>query len=246
MAGKNIKAQFIMYNYLETTEFKQDIPYPTTDIFELPKNSDVPQLRDVLSDGRETVIIGNVEKSKDFVTPQGDNPYGFKGTCGLVSVTGVLRQFGQEHITEADVVKYAVEHRPPLCNVSNNMELSGGTTPEQLSKLLGDAGVSARPEMLGSLDVLAQRVSEGRGVIIGVNAGHLWDNAQYLENGQANHAVVVTGVAKDPNTGKIQGFFINDSGAPNADRGKFIDANQMQNAWTNTGAQAIVTNGTYV
>lgn len=235
-----------MYNYLQTTKFRQDIPYPTTDIVELPKNSDVPHVRDVLADGRETVIIGDVEKSKDFVTPQGDNPYGFKGTCGLVSVAGVLRRFGQEHITEADVVKYAVEHRPPLCNVSNNMELSGGTTMEQQAKLLGDAGVSARPENLGSLDALAQRVSEGRGVIIEVNAGHLWNDAQYLENGLPNHAVVVTGVAKDPNTGEIQGFFINDSGTPNADRGKFIDANQMQKAWADTGACAVVTNGTYV
>ncbi|GJD19175.1 hypothetical protein RIVM261_041310 [Rivularia sp. IAM M-261] len=236
-----------MYNYLQTNEFRQDIPYPTTDVAELPKNSDVPQFRDVLSDGRETVIIGDVEKSKDFVTPQGDNPYDFRGTCGLVSVAGVLRQFGQEHITEADVVKYAVEHRPPLCDVSNNMDFSGGTTMEQQAKLLGDAGVSARPERLGSLDALAECVSEGRGVIIQVNAGRLWNNdPQSFDNGQANHAIVVTGVAKDPNTGEIQGFFINDSGAPNADRGKFIDANQMQDAWVSTGAQAVVTEGTYV
>lgn len=234
-----------MYNYLQTTEFRQDIPYPTTDVAELPKNSDVPQFRDVLSDGRETVIIGDVEKSKDFVTPQGDNPYGFKGTCGLVSVAGVLRQFGQEHITEADVVKSAVKHK--LCYVDkNNMDFSGATAPEDQAKLLSNAGVSARLETLDSSDDLAQRVGEGRGVIIQVNAGHLWNDAQYLESGQANHAVVVTGVAKDPNTGEIQGFFINDSGPPNADRGKFIDANQMQNAWISTGALAVVTEGTYV
>jgi hypothetical protein len=234
-----------MYNYLQTSEFTQDISYLTADVVELPTNPDVPQFRDVLHDGRETVVIGDVEKSKDFVTKQGDNPYGFRGTCGLVSVAGVLRQFGQ-NVTEADVVKYAVEHRPPLCNVSDNVYLSGATAPEQLAKLLGDAGVSARPEKLGSLDGLAQRVGEGRSVIIGVNAGHLWNDVQYLENGQANHAVVVTGIAKDPTTSDIQGFFVNDSGTETVGRGKFIDANHMQNAWVSTGAQAVVTEGTYV
>ena len=49
-------------------------------------------------------------------------------------------------------------------------------------------------------------------MIIGLNAGKLWGDNAYLDNGGVNHVVTVTGVACDAATGAINGFYIADSG----------------------------------
>lgn len=118
----------------------------------------------------------------------------------------------------------------------------GGTTELQQAKILTDYGVRADPEKIGSFERLAQYVGEGRGIIIEVNAGVLWKDSNYFERGQANHAIVVTSVAKDTRTGQIQGFFINDSGRGSQDSGRFIDVKTMQNAWltTRAGSKGVV------
>jgi hypothetical protein len=191
---------------------------------------------DVLPDGRDTVVIGDVDGLKDFNHKQGDNPYGFKGTCGLVSCEDVLRQFGVD-ATEADVVDHAVAKN--LCAVTDDPAKSGGTTPEMRAQILNDYGIPAHVESGQSLEDLAGDVEHGSGVIVSANAGYLWNDPNALENGQTNHAVVVTGVARDPETGVVQGFYINDSGT--GESGKFVDADTMTQAWVNTGGSAVVT-----
>jgi len=227
-----------MTSDLETNNFGQDVPplitsvMEITDVIERPFNRDIPYYQDVLPDGRRTIVTGDVEGCKKFNHRQGDNPYDYKETCGLVSCEGVLRQFGV-NVTEADVVKYAATRG--LCSPG------GGTTEYTQAQIISDFGVPARPEKLGSFERLAQCVGEGRGIIIAVNAGVLWNDGNYFDNGQANHAIVVTGVARDPVTDQIQGFFINDSGTGPQDSGRFIDVNTMQNAWLNTGGIGVVT-----
>jgi hypothetical protein len=49
-------------------------------------------------------------------------------------------------------------------------------------------------------------VQYGRGVIAAVNAGVLWSDPRALGHGQANHVVTITGVARDPDDGALQGF----------------------------------------
>jgi Peptidase_C39 like family len=197
---------------------------------------DVPASLNMLSDGHPTVVIGDVSGYVDFNHPQGDNPYGFQSTCGLCSCGDILDQFGV-NVTEADIVDHAVQNHE--CNITNDPEQSGGTSPENQVQILNDYGVPAHMEQSQSLEDLATDVEQGHGVIIEANAGYLWNQPQYLENGQSNHAVIVTGVARDPNTGEIQGFYVNDSGDGQA--AKFIDANTMTNAWVNTGGTAVVT-----
>jgi len=200
------------------------------------QTADVPTTTDVLPDGRTVVIYGDAEGDTRFNHHQGDNPYGVKGDCGLVSCQDVLLQHGI-NVTEADVVKHAAQNGE--CVIASNPEQSGGTSPESQAQLLRDYGVDAHAEKGDSIDQLANHIEKGQQVIIGVNAGVLWNDSRYYENGQANHAVTVTAVVRDQQTGQVLGVVLNDSGDG---RTKFVDANTLTQAWTNTGGQCVVAN----
>jgi hypothetical protein len=200
---------------------------------------EVPALHDVLPDGRETIVIGEVETCKDFNHPQGENSLGFRGTCGLVSCEDVLRQFGL-NVSEDDVVRFAANRG--LCHVTENPDHCGGTTPFTQAMILKEFGVPTHVEYLDNLERLSDCVESGHGIIVEVNAGILWDDPNYVGTGEANHAIVVTGVARNPHSGEIQGFFINDSGRGYPeDSGRFIDATTMRPAWEQIHGSCVVT-----
>lgn len=201
---------------------------------------EVPMRLEMLPDGQDGIVCGDYERYRELNHLQGDNPYGFKGTCGLVSCEDVLRQFGME-TSEAEMVHYAIEHR--LCSTegSDPGEM-GGTTIRDQARILSDNGVPATENMARSLDELAASVEAGRGVILEVNAGVLWNDADYYGFGEPNHAVVVTGTARDPETGAVLGAFINDSGRGLAgDDGRFIDAATLNAGWLQAGGLCVVT-----
>lgn len=204
--------------------------------------ADVPRYLDVLPEsGREVLVIGDVERCKDFNHKQGANLYGFEGTCGLVSVEDVLNQFGKE-VSENDVVRHAIE--TGRCFIGDNPAECGGTTLSDQAQLLCDAGVPAHPEQGAGYEDLARWVGEGRGVILEVNAGVLWNDANAYDHGQANHAVVLTGAAVSPDTGELLGFYLNDSGrALPGDSGHFVPLDRMHDLWQAPGGLAVVTDG---
>lgn len=200
---------------------------------------DVPHYVDVLPDNTEVLVVGDVERFRDCNHKQGANELGFLGTCGLVSCEDVLRQFGIE-TTETAIVNYAARHG--LCEISATPPECGGTTEYSQARLLTELGVPAHAEFGNSQEQLAQYIEEGRGAIIEVNAGELWDSPEHLGFGEMNHAVVVTGVARNTITGEIEGFFINDSGRGYpGDSGRFVDADVMRYAWEAAGGTCVVT-----
>ncbi len=187
--------------------------------------------RDITPEGREVWVGGDPRGCEQFNHLQGDNTFGYKGTCGLVSCEDILNQFGQR-VTEDEIVAYA--RKNDLCEHSRWLELTapdmcGGTTPEWQAQILRDYGVPARVEYHGSLAQLADDVAQNRGVIIEANAGVLWDEPNAYDDGAANHAVVVTGVARDVDTQAIVGFYINDSAPPAS--GRLVSVETLQEAW---------------
>lgn len=200
---------------------------------------EIPINLDILPEsGREVIKVGDVEGCKELNHHQGDNPYGFRGTCGLVSCEDVLGQFGIE-VTEGEVVRHAVIEG--LCNVSESPDSSGGTTMAGQAQILADGGVPAHPVTGADLGELASWVAEGRGVIAEVNAGELWDDARAYDSGYPNHAIVVTGSALDPQSGELLGFYVNDSGRGfPGDSGRFIPLDLMKHAWADVGGAAVV------
>lgn len=210
----------------------------------LPNNAfpfwEVPTYLDVLSEsGREVLVVGDVERCRELNHRQGDNPYGFLGTCGLVSCEDVLRQFGVS-VNESEVVSHAA--RAGLCEANGDREMCGGTTEWSQAQILTDAGVPAHAEFGRSISDLQQWVLEGRGTILEVNGGELWNNPAAYEGGRANHAICLTGVAIDPASGELAGFYVNDSGrAYPGDAGRFIPTDLMQRMWADAGGSAVIT-----
>jgi hypothetical protein len=199
-------------------------------------NPGLPTYADVLPYGPPVAVAGDPEAGKESCHPPGENGLGFRNTGGLLACAQSLRLFGRR-LEEAEVVGYAV--RGGFCDTAEDLHLSGGTPLYQLARLLGTLGVPARVEAGQSLEDLAQHLESGAGVIIGVNAGELWNSASHLGGGEANYALLVTSVARELTYGKIVGFFVNDTLAGKA--GKFIDAATMQRAWSGAGGWQVVT-----
>ena len=130
---------------------------------------------------------------------------GFSGTCGLCSCENVLRLAGV-NVSEYDIVQFAAKNG--LCVCGWDEDENGGTNYESRKKILEAFGVdsSLLPQ---NLSTIANAITSGKGVIISVDAGLLWNDARYM-NGL--HAVTVTSVDFDFE-GNIEGFHICDSGA---------------------------------
>jgi hypothetical protein len=190
-----------------------------------------------LPDGRASLVIGDVRGYAALNHCQGDNPEQDVGDCGVVSCADVLNQFGVQ-VTEADVVTHATRCRE-LHVVAGHPEESGWTLPADQVAILADYGIAAHWAGEQSVEQLADAVQGGRGVIAAVNAGVLWSNPSVLGHGQANHVVTITGVARDPYDGALQGFYINDSGTGQS--AQFISAHLMTTAFVRTGGFCVIT-----
>ncbi len=176
---------------------------------------------------------------------QGDNVFGFQGNCGLVTISNMLTMAGIA--CDEDMIT-AIAINTGLCeyDVYGPPEENGGTYAEQRSGLLEmfgleneifDAGSKA-----GSLEAIASYVEEGRLVNLSVNAGYLWGDANYIDQGQSNHSVVVTGTVRDPQTGELLGLYICDSGQGGDSDALFVSTETLQDAYLHAaGAQIIVT-----
>lgn len=172
---------------------------------------------------------------------QGDNIYGVQGDCGVVSCGNILTEAGF-NIDESAMVKYAVENG--LCYYdSNDMEKSGGTTAEQQAEILTGAGVPAHAEYNVNLNDISDAIASGKGVIVEINAGVLWDDGNYYGDGSSNHAITVTGEKIDPSTGEVLGYYVCDSGKGEASSaGEFISTEKMEQMWECNGTnQAVIT-----
>ncbi len=173
-------------------------------------------------------MMGKADGGKTYNTPSetGKNldyhqgkMKGYIGTCGLCSCENILRLAGV-NVSEQDIVQFAVKNG--LCKCGGAEEENGGTNYEGRKKILEAFGVdsSLLPQ---NLDSIAKAIVSGRGVIISVDAGRLWEDARYL-NGL--HAVTVTSVDFDAE-GKIDSFHICDSGANIYDM--VVPADKLQN-----------------
>ena len=154
---------------------------------------------------------------------------GFLGTCGLVSCVNVLRLAGYS-ATESEVVGYASTTstgfgRGMLCTTNSFPEENGGTSAKTRQQILQHFGIKSELRE-ASVNNIADAVSDGRGVIISVYAGMLY-------NGWSDHtdlhAITVTSVKKDHN-GNVLGFYVCDSGTGGVDNSKYYSTFQVENA----------------
>jgi hypothetical protein len=154
---------------------------------------------------------------------------GFKGTCGLVSCVNVLRLAGVD-ISEADIVLYASTHKSSvtkdyLCTVNKkSAEKNGGTYYSDRQEILKHFGIHSIVQD-ATVDNIAEAVIEGKGVIVSVDAGRLYEDKRLK---RYSHAITVTSVSKL--NGLIEGFFVCDSGRNGIDGSKYYKVEEIMRA----------------
>jgi hypothetical protein len=197
----------------------------------------VPIMFGHLPDGQPSVQIGDVAGYSAYNHRQGDNPEHDRGDCGIVCCADVLSQFGLSR-TEANVLRHAIDCRE-LHVVAGDPDRSGWTLPVEIARILTDYGVPAHDAHGWSTEQLAAAVQAGHGVIAAVNAGVLWCNARALGNGLANHAVTITGTARYPYDGALQGFYMNDSATGRS--AQFVSEHLVTTAFVRTAGFCVLT-----
>jgi len=173
-------------------------------------------------EGGTEVYDSPLEMDKYLYSKQGSAYEAFQGTCGLCSCANILRLAGADY-GEKEMIDYAAGKRgnsftPVLCSYNPYIScMSGGTSPKQRQQILDYFGVSssvwsARTDSDGitsmeTIEDIAEWISQGRGVIISVDAGVFYNNPRLRGGG---HAVTVTSVERDAD-GNTTAFYILDS-----------------------------------
>jgi Ca2+-binding RTX toxin-like protein len=163
-----------------------------------------------IAEGKNILVYG-YPKAYELDYMQGNAVAGYKGTCALTSIANLATQANQA-LSEAQVVQKAINNS--WCVTSNTATdyQRGGSNYIGQQALLNSYGIKNGIIMGYNEQAIANLIKGGRGVIIGLNAGKLWGDNAYVDNGGVNHVVTVTGVACDATTGAINGFYIADSG----------------------------------
>lgn len=205
-----------------------------------------PQLADLPEVGEAIVFGEPLETGRGMNDCQGDNLYGAEGDCGLVTISNMLTMAGIES-SEDEVVGRAISLG--LCTYGPPAEQSdwGATNWVERSLLLRSYGIEMthfdRTDLDGSLDAVARYAEGGHGVNLSINAGYAWDDPNYIGDGSSNHSVLVTGTARDPESGELLGLYVCDSGKTYCESSAvFLSVDILQDAYTNAaGAGILVT-----
>lgn len=163
-----------------------------------------------IADGVDILVYG-YPKAFELDYMQGNVTTGYKGTCALTSIANLATQ-AKLAVTEGEVVQRAIDNEWCVTDPVRTDYQRGGSNYVQQQALLDSYGIRNGVILGYNEQAVANLIKGGRGVMIAVNSGKLWDDAAYLDGGVVNHVVTVTGVACDAATGEINGFYIADSG----------------------------------
>jgi YD repeat-containing protein len=169
-----------------------------------------------VADGVDVLVYG-YPKAFELDYMQGDAVPGYKATCALTSIANLGIQANQA-LSESQVVQRAIDNGWAVTDPTLTEYQRGGSNYADQQALLSSYGIRNGVLMGYNEQAIANLIRAGRGVIVGLNAGRLWGDDAYLDNGEVNHVITFTGVALDAVSGAINGFYIADSG-----RGKVSD-----------------------
>lgn len=193
-----------------------------------------------IADGTNILVYG-YPKANELDYIQGNAVAGFKGTCALTSIANLATQANQA-LSEAQVVQRAIDNKWAVSDPGVTDYQRGGSNYLGQQALLDSYGIRNGIVMGYNEQGIANLIKGGRGVIIGLNAGKLWDDSAYVDGGGTNHVVTVTGVACDATSGSITGFYIADSGRGLVgDMTRYIPIEDFRKDANVAGAYAIYT-----
>lgn len=193
-----------------------------------------------LVDGKNVLVYG-YPKANELDYMQGDAVAGYKGTCALTSIANLMTQ-ANTPTTEAQVVNLAIQNNWAVTNSTATDYQRGGSNYIGQQAILNSYGIANTLLAGYNPEAIANLVQSGRGVIIGLNAGKLWNDANYNDAGGVNHVVTITGAVRDASTGALTGFYIADSGRQLvSDMTRYLSLADFQTAANVPNAYAIYT-----
>ena len=158
-----------------------------------------------------TMLAYGYPRAHELDYTQGDAIPGYKGTCAMACVVNLAAQANRT-LTEAQVTQQAIDNKWCVTDPAKTDYQRGGTNYRDQQALLDSYGIRNGIIAGYNEQAIANLIMGGRGVMIAVNSGKLWNDTAYLDDGSTNHVVTVTGVACNPSNGDINGFYIADSG----------------------------------
>lgn len=148
----------------------------------------------------------------------------YPDTCAIKAQQIILEQNGIS-VSEDQLVQEAIDH--------GWYYPGSGTSVSDVGKLLELHGLEVERYVNGSIEDLADSISNGNAVLIGVDSGELWNNGPWEEledwilGPQADHALIASGVVVNPLNGN-QEILLTDPGtgevAHSYDVDTFLDA----------------------
>lgn len=202
-----------------------------------------PQIVDVPGVGPVEVKGNPFELENDLDYSQGDNLFNVMGDCGLVSVINILAEAGIS-ISEDAIVALALTNNLCLYDAWNSPEENGGTTYLDRQTLLAAFGIETEvykgSSSQASLEVMADKIEAGHGVNISVNAGYALDQPSAIGDGSSNHSIIVTGTARDPQTGELKGFYVCDSCGLYDTGAVFMSVDKMKDCFTTVPYSSVI------
>lgn len=163
-----------------------------------------------LVDGQAVLVYG-YPKANELDYMQGDAVANYKGTCALTSIANLMTQ-AKTPTTESEVVSRAINNGWAVTSSTATDYQRGGSNYLQQQALLSSYGTDNALISGYNEQGVANLIRSGRGVILAVNAGKLWNDPAYLDAGAVNHVVTVTGAVYGESDGALKGFYIADSG----------------------------------
>lgn len=162
----------------------------------------------------------------------------YDDTCAIKSQQIILNDFGVP-VNEDQCIRYAIEH---------GWYNGNGTLPENVGKILIDAGIPCTQRSNANVYDLAKELADGHKVIVGVDSGELWKKdslwdhiKEWFENkfygDIADHALIVAGVdLSDPHNPMV---IITDPGTGESSAKYPLD--QFMDAWADSNCFMVST-----
>ncbi len=191
---------------------------PATDPQDPDGGTDYP---DVVVDGQ---IIGD---------PVGDSQFWFQqaanGFCLPASVAQIISEYtGVDYTNESTFVEWANQEHLFVVGPDGvpGIQFQDGVA------LLEKAGVPATLEV-GDLNSLAEDLAEGRGIVLFIDSGEIWEG-EATEDNAPDHAVVVTGIDTERGT-----VILSDPGSPDGNLEE-VPIETFMDAWADSEYSMIV------
>jgi hypothetical protein len=177
-------------------------------------------------DSTQEINIQEIDES-DFIGTPIQDAVGYHEqdgqTCAQVSCEGIIHKHHPElrdTLSEVSLAQETIQD-----GFDNPKEY--GTPRNYIKDILETHDVPAKRWNSANLEDIRSELQKGHDIIVAVDAGVLWDDQSYLDEG---HAIRVTGIREDdPNNPSL--IYVRDSGNPKIDGMGEIPVDTFQSSW---------------